>query len=355
VKFQDLQFIPYKDAHRVADSDLIVCDCYYHRGLNLVHLYSDRVPGQYRSNTSTEAVIKWLLDPSPDKPGKDATTVTCNHWDIDGFLSLWVALHPELALEYRDLLIATAHLGDFREFDNTSEIGLMALKLCSLLNVIEAKEFCLPFGDLGDATIEYEVSEQKFEYFLPRFEEWLANIDSYESLWRAEYDKVLSDLQDIDSGMIKIIEYSDVRVSYVSTQKPLHYYALFSRVQGGAIITELSKPHYLELEYRYETSVGRLDKEVINRKDLSSIAATLTEQERIPNVQWVFDNINEGGTMLRPESLSHQLSREERYQSLCYRGKLPETSITGKQLIALLLELFLAEEEKEQTQIAYAP
>ena len=356
MKFQDLQFIPYKDAHKAADTDLIVCDCYYPRGLNLVHLYSDRVPEQYRSNTSTEAVFKWLIDQSPSKPGNLATVVTCNHWDIDGFLSLWVALHPELALQYQDVLIAAAHLGDFREFDSTSILGLEALKICALLNAIEAEKFCLPFGDLEDATIEYEISEKKFEYFLPKFEEWLINLDSYESLWRTEWDKVLTDLAAIDNGTVEIIEYPEAGISFVRSEIPLHYYAVFSRVNGGAVITELAKPHYLEFEYRYETIVGRIDKEAITRKDLSSIATALTTQELTPNVRWVFDNINEGGTMLRPEFASRPLTREERYQSMCYRNEiLPETSISAEQLIAMLLEIFLSKKEKEQTPIAYAP
>lgn len=351
-----IQFLPYADAHRIASDELIVCDCHYPRGLNLVHLYSDRVPEQYRSNTSTEAVFKWLIDRSPNKPGSQATVVTCNHWDIDGFLSLWVALHPELALQYQDVLIAAAHLGDFREFDSTSTLGLKALTICALLNAIEAEKFCLPFGDLEDATIEYEISEKKFEYFLPRFEEWLINLDLYADLWRIEYDKVLADLAAIDNGLVQIIEYPEAGISFVHTEKPLHYYALFSRVQGGAVITELVKPHYLEFEYRYETIVGRLDKEPISRKDLSSIATTLTEQEQMPGVRWVFDNINEGGTMLRPEFISRVLTREERYQSMCYRNEiLPETSISAEQLIALLLEIFLSKKEKEQTPIAYAP
>jgi len=356
VKFQDLRFLPYKEAHKVADSDLIVCDCYYPRGLNLVHLYSDRVPEQYRSNTSTEAVFKWLHDQSPSKQGNLATIVTCNHWDIDGFVSLWVALNPELALQYQDILIAAAHLGDFREFDSTSTIGLTALKICTILNAIEAEKFCLPFGDLEDATIEYEISEKKFEYFLPKFEELLINLDSYETLWRQEYDKVLDDLAAIDDGTVEIIEYPEVGISFVRSEMPLHYYAVFSRVNGGGVITEIAHPHYLEFEYRYETIVGRLDKEPITRKDLSSMATTLSAQELTPNVRWVFDNINEGGTMLRPESIARPLTREERYQSMCYRNEiLPETSVSSDQLIQMLLEVFLSKKGKEQTQIAYAP
>src|SRR5579864_4066955 len=162
-----LKFIPYDEAHRIANAELLVVDCYYHRGLNLTHLYSDRVPTAFRSDTSTECVLKWLE--SNDDPFHPKY-VTCNHWDIDGFLSVWCAMNPDLALNNKELLIKAAVLGDFRECDRESKQGLNALKLCAILNHQEKEHFCLPFGNLDDTTIEYEVSAQKFPYFLPLFQ-----------------------------------------------------------------------------------------------------------------------------------------------------------------------------------------
>lgn len=336
----NISFLPYQEAHRVEPELLIVTDCYYHRGLNLTHLYSERVPEKYRSNTSTEVVLKWLADDSVDKPGRHATYVTCNHWDIDGMLSVWCVINGDLALQHRALLVAAAHLGDFREFDDTEPLGLEALKLCCLLNFVEKREFCLPFGDLENATIEYEVAVKKFEKFLPLCANWITQLEDYESLWRPEYDEVLADVAVINSDAVGIREISIPGISMVKTDVPLHYYALFSHVEGGAVLTELSNPHYVEFEYRYETSVGRLDKTVLERINLAPIAARLNEFETTNGVRWCFDNLFEGGTMLRPEFIDSPLSREDRYQNLSYllrHQKLPITSISADVVLRMIL------------------
>ncbi len=338
-----LEFLSYEQAHSCPDDTLIVCDCYYPRGLNLTHLYSERVPQEYRSNTSTETVLKWLAEPNEDKPGAEATKVTCNHWDIDGFLAVWAACNPNEALKNTALLIAAATLGDFREFDHTDPMGLEALKICCLLNAVEAKEFCLPFGDLEDATIEYQVAVQKFTYFLQHFNSWLDNLESYEDLWIEEYRKVLHDIRAIEQGAVHITEYTDPGISVVTSDIPLHYYAIFSHVKGGAVLTELAEPHYIEFEYRYETAVGKLNKSVLKRLDLSAVAESLTSLEKTERVEWVFDNIHEGGTMLRPQYIDTPLSHEDRYQSLSYReaqGLLCTTSLKQDIILKKILDLF---------------
>lgn len=310
-----LRYISYESAHQVADPDLIVVDCHYHRGLALAHLYEPRVPESVRSNTSTEAAIKAIEQGLT----LGRTAVTCNHWDIDGFLAAWALLNPENALEHRDLLISAAMLGDFREFDSGSDTGREALKLCCLLNAVESTQFCLPFGDLDDATIEYEVAQQKFAYFLPRLDAWMNDLDSVAAHWQDEYDRVMSDLNLIDSGAVRVDELTEIGLSIIRTPRPLHYYAICSRINGGAMLTILEDKPYAEFEYRYETRVGRIDKKTIERKDLSGIARQLSTLESAEGIHWVFDNILLGGPMLRPEAIEASLPREACYQSMEYR------------------------------------
>ena len=320
-----LKFIPYDEAHRITDKKLLVVDCFYHRGLNLTHLYSERVPDAFRSDTSTECVIKWLESVAdPFRP----EYVTCNHWDIDGFLSVWCAMNPEIALQNRDLLIKAATLGDFRECDRETERGLNALKLCAILNHEEREHFCLPFGDLDDATIEYEVSAKKFPYFLPRFRDWFENPDSFRDLWHEEYTLVLDDMVFIDEGYANIEEIEEVGLSIITSSKPLHYYAAFTKARGNAVVTYLPRQEYIELEYKYETAVGRLGKRIFSKKDLSELAKELTSLEGNPEIVWRFDNLHEGGPMLRPERAANPLSHEMRYQNMAVRLSGPEPPIT---------------------------
>ena len=319
-----LKFVPYDQIQTVADAELLVVDCYYHRGLNLTHLYSERVPEEFRADSSTEVVLNWLSAPLTRKP----KYVTCNHWDIDGFLAVWCALNPEIALQHKELVIKTAELGDFRECDRDSEAGLNALKLCSILNHEERTHFCQPFGDLDDATIEYEVSAQKFPYFLPLLRKWLENIDEYRTLWNQEYTEVLDDLVFIDEGYAHIEEFEEIGLSIITSSKPLHYYASFTKAKGGAVLTYLPKNNYIELEYKYETGVGRLHKKIIERIDLSFLARELTGLETTEEIIWRFDNINEGGPMLRPERNDEPISHELRYQNMAARVFMPEPPYT---------------------------
>jgi hypothetical protein len=41
--------------------------------------------------------------------------ISSNHFDIDSFISVWSAMHPESALRYEMLLREVAKIGDFRE------------------------------------------------------------------------------------------------------------------------------------------------------------------------------------------------------------------------------------------------
>lgn len=344
----ELQFISYKDAHTVADAELIVTDSFYPRGLNLSHLYNHYVPNQFHADTSTASVIMWLesLRYVTEREGKKF--VTCNHFDIDGLLSVWSALYPVIALRNKDLLIATATLGDFREFDSRSETELNALKLCALINHAERTNFCLPFGDLDDATIEHEVASRKFQYFLPRFAQWLEKIDDYQLMWHDEYHQVLADLAHIDGGDVTIEEHPEISLSIVRSDQPLHYYAIDSRTQGGAVLTLLPKHHYAELEYKYETLVGRLDREMPQRIDLTKIAEELTKLESGNSVVWKFDNGYEGGPMLRPERIGNPVTREMRYQNIAVRlsaGILPKTTIPAATITAKIIEVLLVKEK----------
>ena len=334
-------FISYAQANKVADNDLLVVDSHYHRGLALTHLYSDRVPEKVRANTSTETALNWLSLSTEEREALtgEPEKVTCNHWDIDGFLAVWSLLNPRIALQHKDELIAAGHLGDFREFDPLWPNCLKGLKICALLNHVERSTFCLPFGNLQDASIEYEVAQRKFDYFLPRFAQWLERIEDYRLMWIDEYSEVLNDLLFIDSGNALIEEHEDLGIAIVRTSKPLHYYASFSRVRSGLVVSIVDSKPYVEAEYKYETGVGRLDRPNQPRIDLRPLAERLTELETANDVHWTFDNLHEGGPALRPEWHKRPLTHEERYQSMSRRfDDCPATQISPEKVVQMVRE-----------------
>src|SRR5438552_1150475 len=106
---RNLNFISYALAHKVPDHELVVLDSHYPRGLVLAHAANPRVPARLRSNTSTEAAIKWLLLPADvrvETGPLEPKFVTCNHWDLDGFIATWCILNPTVALRHCEELIA---------------------------------------------------------------------------------------------------------------------------------------------------------------------------------------------------------------------------------------------------------
>lgn len=351
---RDLQYISYAYAHRIAIDELITVDCHYPRGLVLGHLYHDRVPEALRANTSTATVMNWLTATETEQRSYLAAPsfVTCNHWDIDGFLAVWSLLNPSIALRYRTVLEAAAMLGDFREFDPYTEKGIAALKICALLNRIESATFCLPFADLLGATIEYEVAEKKFQYFLPRFAQWLERIEEYSILWQNEFNEVLQDFNRILAKEVRVENHEALGLSIIRTTSPLHYYAAFSAATCGAVLTIIEGHSYLELEYKYETRVGRTDRPQQERHDLSSLAKALTHMEHSPGIQWKFDNIHEGGPMLRPELVDHPVSHVARYQNMRYRleANHPHSSIPPTEVVQLLQQEFTAQVSPEVAQ-----
>lgn len=77
--------------------------------IELSHWVPNRTDPRYKADTSTAICLRYVSDPTHDT----AELVVNDHLDIDGILSLYVVLHPELALEHRHTLASAAAMGDF--------------------------------------------------------------------------------------------------------------------------------------------------------------------------------------------------------------------------------------------------
>ncbi|MBI4243959.1 MAG: hypothetical protein HY606_07710 [Planctomycetes bacterium] len=77
--------------------------------IELSHWVPNRTPLQYKADTSTEIVINFAADPLPG----DWDLSVNNHLDVDGILSVFLAVHPEFALKNRLVIVQAAEMGDF--------------------------------------------------------------------------------------------------------------------------------------------------------------------------------------------------------------------------------------------------
>lgn len=78
--------------------------------LELSHWVPTRTPARWAADTSTEICLRFLADPPADADGFDLAVN--NHVDVDGILSVFCLVHPEVALAHRDVLVGAAEVGD---------------------------------------------------------------------------------------------------------------------------------------------------------------------------------------------------------------------------------------------------
>lgn len=83
----------------------------YREGVDveLSHWRPNRTPLPYRADTSTEICLNFAARPLPG----DWDVAINNHVDVDGVLSVFSLVEPELALAHREVLAQAATMGDF--------------------------------------------------------------------------------------------------------------------------------------------------------------------------------------------------------------------------------------------------
>lgn len=114
-------------ARRVAFCDGGVDDS-FREGIDveLSHWIPNRTPAAFKAPTSTGIALNFVASGA----GDEVDLVVNNHVDTDGMLSVFVLLHPQLALAHRPLLEQAAAMGDFHgwgEADAQHLFQLMAL------------------------------------------------------------------------------------------------------------------------------------------------------------------------------------------------------------------------------------
>ena len=77
--------------------------------LELSHWVPNRTPARYRADTSTEICLRYLAEPLE----REFDLVVNNHVDVDGMLSVFTLVHPDVALGHAAVLAGAAATGDF--------------------------------------------------------------------------------------------------------------------------------------------------------------------------------------------------------------------------------------------------
>ncbi|SHM24976.1 DUF6687 family protein [Hymenobacter psychrotolerans] len=318
------QFVSFQQFRR--QPTIVVDSTGLGAALTLAHWRGAATPELLRDDTSAGSVLRALHH--PETPGMEATAVTANHFDIDGFVGVWALLNPQQALRHEHLLRLVATLGDFREINWHDPLADHALQLVCWLNAEEKARFYEPFGAPARRRREDEASAEKFAWFLPRFAELLTNPEVGRAAWEPEYARVKQGVAAIESTATIVRRYPDIGLTVVRTPEPLPYYALFSPSLGTDMVLSIYDGQRYEFEYKYTTWVDLASRPTLPRLPLDALAARLNPLEQTPR-HWTFDSITDTGPLLRLSG--KELSKPQRYADPDQRP-IHASSITPEQL-----------------------
>eukprot|EP00241_Pyramimonas_parkeae_P017185 CAMPEP_0114291176 /NCGR_PEP_ID=MMETSP0059-20121206/8342_1 /TAXON_ID=36894 /ORGANISM="Pyramimonas parkeae, Strain CCMP726" /LENGTH=628 /DNA_ID=CAMNT_0001412647 /DNA_START=195 /DNA_END=2082 /DNA_ORIENTATION=+ len=318
-------------------SDTLVVDCLHPTCPTLTHHKGGRTPDDFKADTSGETVLNAI------KAEADVLNqvkfVTCNHYDIDGLVAVWAAMHPTEALKHHDLLRQASIIGDLRELDLDAPMAKEALHLCCWSNAVERSLFYRPFDGS-----ESEGANEKYGYFLPRLRDVLIGLErgkasSVCSEGQEEYAQVVDHLRVVcEPSCVKkaIPEHSLI---VLTPAHPVHYYALFSKTIGYDVLLTMYPGNRYELECKYTGYVDIVSRPVMPRIDMSPLVKFLNTLETLVDVQWTCSRFTDSGPIMRLDSLSNKLTKAQRYGNPCERP-IFSSSVRPEQMQMLVESFF---------------
>ena len=283
------KFLPF--AQLGDQEQVIAIDCYAKEAFNLSHWRGAPKVANIHDDTSAQITIHAIEESLPQV---QRDYVTCNHFDIDGFLGVWSVFNPDLALQNKALIEEMSLIGDFRELNEDTDLATEALKLVCAINHLEKRYFYAPFAF---KTKEAQTCVDKFNYFLTAFSKRLFNINRYQNEWEKEFDLVNKQLHTLDNDDSHITNKQDLRLQIVETANPLHYYALFAKSGEYDMVLSLYDHNRYELECKYTTWVDT-NRVSYPRIDLKLLAARLNTLEK-SGLKWEADPFTDTGPILR--------------------------------------------------------
>lgn len=88
--------------------------------LELSHWIPTTTPKQWAADTSTEICFRFI----ESCPNHDYELAVNNHIDVDGILSLFVLLYPDVAASHKEVVVGAAEHGDFQASASRSSVVL---------------------------------------------------------------------------------------------------------------------------------------------------------------------------------------------------------------------------------------
>ncbi len=271
----------YRAYSELTGTPHVVVDGSAQAGTELVlsHWPGAATPEILRADLSAEIACNYLDHPELHV---DAPYVTNNHFDQDGFVSVFALTHPDEAEPRRARLIDIARAGDFSTFHDR-----------------DAARAAITLAELGNAA-----TGDPYVELLPRFLTVVDHVDRFREVWEDEDAHITETERAIETGTIRIEEIPDLDLAVVTIpaawaartvhqftttrSEPAHPMAINNAIDAYAVITVGTRAP--ALQYRYETWVHLTSRRPRARVDLADLADRLTAEDHGPG-HWVFDGV----------------------------------------------------------------
>jgi hypothetical protein len=265
--------------------------------LTLSHWPGSGSPAEFRADTSTEIVLKYLATPGAKKQhAPKVRVVSNNHFDEDGLCAVWAMLHPKRAEQRRELLVDVATAGDF----NTYRRPQAAKVVFTIRSYADPKTSLVADKlDSDDGT-----GSARYQALLPLLEDFMDETDRYGPWWSDEWSAMLKSKTAMVMGEVELREVPHVDLAVAEAPEMLHAMVLYNNTERLRVLTALPGGYYC-LRYRYESWVQFASRPVMPRVDLSPLLPRLQELEQ-EQVQWTYDGNEATTPALRPVSIDGQ-------------------------------------------------
>jgi hypothetical protein len=274
--------------------------------LELSHWPGNRTPVALKGDVSVQAVLALLHRPDDERERllAGAQAVTCDHYDLDGLLSVFCLTRPGFALKHSDLLAGVALCDDFDIYTATP-----AVQACLAMLHAERDVRFQQHASVGQATTAL------FTAMLDLVEECLLDPAARRHGWADEWADITRSAHYLDQAPSALVQVGDVAILR-DTDEPLHEYAVHARTTAGHVL-RLRQDGRHSLRFRYESFVDLRTRQAAPRVRGDVLADRLNSDER--NGVWFCESPATATPLLQlyrddavPASSSHDQNELER-------------------------------------------
>lgn len=278
------RFVPL---HAMGGRPYVAVDCAAGPGavLALSHWPAAGTPPHLAADTSALIALRYLDGATPTGPAVDA--LTCDHYDEDGLMALWLLLErPGPADPMRALATAAAEAGDFQTWTDpvAAKVAIAAMRM--------AERGHSPFPEVARALATSHLRDPAGDLYLavlPRVRRLLDDPGRHRLLWAPVWERVEADIALLEAGEATIEERPGADLAIVRAPRRLHELAVHPRTAMMRVM-HATPDGVVLVRHRYETWVDYVSRPLAPRVDLAALLPALRARETNPGL-WMADEM----------------------------------------------------------------